>query len=118
MSDTPNVVIVLARCAHSAEPFGVRFEQQGRAWIADWAFALRESVARREGYEATRLDGSFGFAHAYPGCPYCESSGLVKCGCGRVACWNGRSRRVFCPWCGSSGTLHGAIRSLDAGSDR
>jgi hypothetical protein len=114
-----NVVVVLARCGQSREPFGIRFEEKGRGqWIADWAFDLEEGVAKREGYDRDAIKGTFGFAEDYPGCPTCRAGSCFKCGCGKVSCWDGVQRTVTCPWCGKTGTLSGSFDSLSAGGDR
>jgi hypothetical protein len=119
MSELPHVVIVLARCSRSRQGFGIRFEEmQQRQWVADWAFALRETTARKEGYDRGEIAGAFAFAAVYPGCPYCGVRGIFKCGCGKVACWDGETRTVGCPWCGIRCELRGHIESLGAGSDR
>jgi hypothetical protein len=114
----PKVVIVMARCSHSQQSFGIRFEQKlPNQWVADWAFAIKEAAAKREGYDKSEIAGSFGFDAAYPGCPYCEASGIFKCSCGKVACWDGKCRKVTCPWCGRSSEIAGEIESLSVGKD-
>ena len=79
---------------------------------------MKEAVAKREGYDKSQISGSFAMEPAFPGCPHCQGRGFVKCGCGKVACWNGESQTVTCPWCGQCGQLGGQIESLDAGGDR
>lgn len=126
-----NVAIVLARCQKRGGAFGIRFEKEtgevgaggleiGRAdrWLADWAFPLAEAAGRREGYDDAAIDGSFHFATRYPGCPWCESRGIVSCECGKVACWDGRSESVRCPWCEARSTIGGTIDKLRSGRDR
>ena len=42
----------------------------------------------------------------YPGCPYCGSTGWVRCGkCGKLTCYNGEGNSFTCAWCKSSGKL-------------
>lgn len=119
MTRRPHVVIILARCSGHGTDFGIRFEEQEPgSWVADWAFAIREAAARREGYDRTEIAGTFGFAPAYPGCPACAAPGLYRCPCDRAACWDGSSRTVTCPWCGRSGTLTGKVDRLHAEGDR
>jgi hypothetical protein len=122
MREIPNVVVVIARCrtSGSGNIFGIRVEEKGQSqWIADWAFPIQEKKASKEGYANSRICGSFGIDPAlYPGCPYCHAPGFLKCGCGKIACWDGESRVVTCPWCGAKGELGGAIESLNAGNDR
>lgn len=121
MKSFPNVVIVSARCSRTRHLFGVRCEEESRQqWIIDWAFALDETQARREGYDkSTAITGQFALDTSYPNCPYCETAqSLFKCGCGKIACWDSESRFVSCPWCGEGGELGGAVSSMAAGHDR
>jgi hypothetical protein len=116
---TRNIVIVMARCSRSKQGFGIRLERrEGDAWFATWAFAIKDAAAKREGYEKTRIDGRFWMDSAFPGCPYCSAHGFCGCGCGRLACWDGESRTVACPWCGRTAELTGEITSLDGAGDR
>jgi hypothetical protein len=87
-------------------------------WIADWAFAIKEESASREGYQNTTVCGAFAFAAEYPGCPHCGARSIFKCGCGRVACWDGETRRVTCPWCEATAELVDDIKSLRLDGDR
>jgi hypothetical protein len=53
--------------------YGVRVEQtDSECWTATWAFAIKEEVARREGYTSTGFPQNLAYAADYPGCPYCE----------------------------------------------
>lgn len=114
----PQVVVVIARCRHRAENFGIRLEEKsGGQWEADWAFPIGEASAKREGYNQTRVAGSFAIGRDFPGCPSCESNSFFKCSCGKIACWD-EARQVTCPWCRQVIQLSGAIDSLDAGADR
>jgi hypothetical protein len=114
-----NIVIVMGRCSQSKQGFGIRFERRGGdEWAGTWAFAIKDAAAKREGYEKTQMNGRFSLDDAFPGCPHCSAHGFFCCGCGKLACWNGESRVVTCPWCGRSGELSGEITSLDGGGDR
>lgn len=119
--DTPRrVAVIAARCPHARMPFGIRFERgDGDAWNGDWAFAVPAAVARREGYDTVRVEGTIGLAAAYPGCPHCGRRSIFKChGCGKVSCWDGESRTVTCANCDAPTTLSGSIDRLDGGADR
>ena len=119
MSQLPNVVVVLARCAGTRQPFGIRFEEKGSGqWIGDWAFVLQEASAKREGYDRSSIAGTFGFAGTYPGCPSCRVRSFFKCSCGKVSCWNGEQRTVTCAWCSCTVELSDSIASLSVGGDR
>lgn len=119
MTERPHVEIVMGRCRHSKAGFGIRFESQGAGrWVADWAFAVKERSARKEGYDRGQIAGSFDFGPKYPGCPHCGAGGCFKCVCGKVSCYDNEARTVTCPWCGGSGVVSGEVRSLGAGRDR
>ena len=119
MNEMPQVVIVMARCSGSKQSFGIRFEEKARGqWAADWAFAVKETSASKEGYDRGKVTGNFWFDDGYPGCPYCRVRSIFRCGCGKVACWDGERRTVTCPWCNGAGELRGQIDALTAGTDR
>ena len=111
--------VVVARCSQAGQGFGIRFEEKGRGrWIANWAFDDTETSARRERYDRGEISGTFEFDAGYPGCPHCSAPSIFQCVCGKVACWDGESRAVTCPWCGTSVELRDPIGSLSASADR
>jgi hypothetical protein len=111
--------VVMARCSRSGQGFGIRFEEQGRGrWIANWAFATKETSGRRESYGRGEISGAFEFDAAYPGCPHCRAPSIFQCICGQVACWDAESHAVTCPWCGTAIELRNPIGSLSARADR
>ncbi len=122
---TPKVVIIMARCSKNKQSFGIRLEEKlPGEWIADWAFAIKESVAKREGYEKSEITGSFLIDDAYPGCPYCEEKSFVLCKgtlfsrCNKVSCCSGEQGSIHtCPWCGNKAKISGYIENLSAGND-
>lgn len=117
----PRVVIVLARCSRREASFGMRLEETlPDQWVVDWAFPVREGEARREGYDRAVVQGVFLLGKTYPGCPHCEWRDFVRCGCGRVGCYDGQNLAYTCPWClrtGRVGTGGGGISRLEAGGD-
>ena len=118
MSELPNVVIVIARCSRSHQRFGIRFEEKDHDhWIADWAFAIKETPASREGYHRGEISGVFGFDTTYPGCPHCGAPSMFQCVCGEIACWDSERRAVNCPCCGTTVDLRDQIDSLSAVRD-
>lgn len=118
MNEMLNVVVVLARCVRSKEHFGIRLEEKEEdKWVADWAFAVKERYAKKEGYDKEEIMGVFAIDAVYPGCPHCQSKLLVKCGCGRVACWDGEKRLITCPWCGAKSEIAGVVDRLSAMED-
>ena len=119
MNELPRVVIVMARCNKSRNNFGIRFEEKKRGqWVADWSFAIKETSAKKEGYDKGVISGSFVFENDYPGCSYCHARPVFKCSCGKVSCWNGEQLRVTCPWCLSQGELSDGVESLGTETDR
>ena len=56
METKPNeAVIMLCKCGHSHKTYGLRTEKLGRNhWRVTWAFAIRESAAKNEGYVVTK----------------------------------------------------------------
>lgn len=114
-----NVVIVLAKCRNSRQIFGIRIEEKSSShWLADWAFPIQDKKAAKEGYGQSEVRGSFRLDPAYPGCPHCHAPGFFKCSCGKVACWDGATRMVACPWCSSNVELSGTIDKIDTKHDR
>jgi hypothetical protein len=119
VKERPNVVILMARCSRNQRSFGIRVEEKKSGhWVADWAFAIEETSAEREGYDQSEIRGAFNFANTYPGCPHCQAPSVFQCVCGEVACWDGESLTVTCPWCGTVIELREQIEALKVTSDR
>jgi hypothetical protein len=121
----PKVAIVMARCSHSKQSFGIRLEEKiSGNWLADWAFPLKESTAKKEGYYNNQIIGSFSIDPAYPGCVYCERKNFCLCSgsqlspCNKVGCAGEQESNYTCPWCGAKSKIEGLIQSLDSGTDR
>lgn len=118
--EIPNVVVVVARCSNRAEDFGIRLEEVSVShWEADWAFALSSRTAKREGFaEQSVIEGRMLVAEAYPGCPHCDARSFSGCGCGRIACWDGDSTIVTCPWCHQTFELDRELTEVRSERDR
>lgn len=115
----PNVAVILARCRRYRHGYGIRIEEYDRGtWIGDWAFAVRDDVARRERYDNSVIEGHFSFSDSYPGCPHCGDTFAFLCGCGRSACWDDQTRIVTCPWCGVRGEVAGHVTRIAIDGDR
>jgi hypothetical protein len=114
-----NVVIITAHCSKTGHRMGIRLEEKSRRhWVADWAFKIKESIASKEGYDKSRVDGQFEFSHDFPGCPHCESKSFVLCDCQNLLCYEASSRRFKCPKCGIIGTVgNDVVTSLTASQD-
>jgi len=103
--------VILAKCGTHSGTFGIRVEKRENDWVSTWAFRVDDSKARREGFDKTKIKGSFRSVDDYPGCPYCGGGELVQCGCGKMICYKeggayGKIERKTgsnsfrCPWCG------------------
>jgi|GEM_PF-912854 hypothetical protein len=113
-----NIAIVIGKCGHNKQIFGIRFQRDAQnLWLATWAFAIKELIAQREGYAATKLDGRFIFDERFPGCPYCKAKSFFCCECGKLACCDVKLAVVDCPWCGIHGRITGDATSLTGGGD-
>ncbi len=119
INNMPNVKVLMARCSSTGESFGVRLEEvTPGAWLADWAFHIKDAQARKEGYHENVVTGEFGFASKYPGCPHCGRDSLVRCRCEEITCWDGDSRNVSCPSCGRKGKIGTPVTKLKTDIDR
>ena len=112
-------IIILSKCSNKKGSFGIRVEEKSPGkWFADWAFAIQDTVAKKEGYDNVTIP-SFDIENAYPGCPYCENKYYFQCSCNnKLSCWNGRDRTVTCGWCDHKAELSGEIESITVGGDR
>ena len=108
-----NAVVALCKCSQTKESFGIRFERDGKEWTYTWAFPIQERTALKEDYDKTQITGSILEGPEYPGCPHCGTKGFFYCSCGKLNCWDGRSRTATCSWCGQTGELTDGIDSLN-----
>ena len=106
MSEHKEAVIVLAKCGKSHKAYGMRVEKRGKNnWVITWAFPIKESSAKREGYDKTTIKGSLQFSGNYPGCPYCGGKNFTVCSCGHLNCTILKNGMFTCEWCGKRGVL-------------
>jgi len=98
-SDLINAIVLLAKCQHSSEEFGIRCEEQDNHWMADWAFAISGHAAARERFADNQLTGMLIMEINYPGCPHCFATSIVLCPCGRITCHKPQADSAWCPWC-------------------
>jgi len=112
--------VALCRCKETHKTYGVRFEKVSEGnWKYTWAFKIKESSAKREGYDGTIIDGRIFPDEEYPGCPYCGEKYFVVCSCGKLNCHTHNSGLFKCEWCGLEGelsTYDGA--GIKSGGDR
>ena len=97
--------VVVCKCKKKHALYGVRFERMAGEWKYTWAFALKESTARSEGYDKMTIKGQISPTSEYPGCPYCGAMGFVICECGKLNCYTPGARKFTCEWCGETGTI-------------
>jgi hypothetical protein len=60
--------------------------------------------------------------HSSARCPYCGDGGWVKCGCGKLSCQGGVTKRDgrewhVCPWCDKGGYIEGTFETIDGEMD-
>lgn len=112
--------VALCKCKETHKTYGVRFEKTAEGnWVYTWAFPIKESSAKREGYDGTVIEGAIMPREDYPGCPYCGSKFFVVCSCGKLNCNIGTPGLFICEWCGMKGELGGYDGSgIHAGGDR
>ena len=98
--------MVLAKCGESHRSYGIRVEKTGTdCWLVTWAFPIKETSAKREGYDRVQIKGNIHFSDEYPGCPYCSGHSLTVCSCGRLSCTILRNNIFTCEWCGTEGQI-------------
>jgi len=105
------VNIVIAKCCKHNQTFGLRLEKINNNWLRTWAFKIKESSVKREGYDKNPINGTLMPMPSYPGCPYCKADNVVLCGCGKVSCYLSESKSVYCYWCN---TKHDQIMLADS----
>lgn len=94
--------VIIQKCSKSNQFFGVRIQKTPNGdWVRTWAFPVKESYGKTEGFDKNNICGSMFATEEYPGCPYCEAYGFVQCGkCNKISCWDGEESPT-CPWCGT-----------------
>lgn len=106
MNEFKEAVIVLAKCGENHKTYGMRVEKHGNDnWLVTWAFPIKESSAKREGYDKTTIRGNIRFSDDYPGCPFCGGTQLTVCSCGHLGCTIVKNGVVTCEWCRTQGQI-------------
>ena len=108
---------VLCRCETTRKMFGIRFEKREKVWFYNWAFPVKESNARNEGYDHTRVEGELARDPEYPGCLSCGAPGFFRCSCGKMTCWDGKKPEAVCAWCGRASKIRDDLKSLEGTTD-
>ena len=99
------VTVICSRCGKNKTLYGIRTEKTSGRWYFTWAFPLKDSVAKNEGWSDTVINESPSNREDFNGCPYCKSKALIYCSnCHQLNCYN--SEEYFtCAWCGQGGTV-------------
>lgn len=106
MEKVNEAVIVLAKCGSNHQTYGLRTEKVGKnQWLVTWAFPIKESAAKREGYDKTTVKGDIQFSDDFPGCPYCGGHNWTVCSCGHLGCTILNNGVYTCEWCGTQGQI-------------
>lgn len=106
MSEITEAVIVLCKCGKQHKTYGIRSERvAANFWSCTWAFPIKESSAKREGYDKSSIRGNISFTNEFPGCPYCGGRNWTVCSCGHLSCTIVEHGVFTCEWCGTKGTI-------------
>ncbi|MBC9987883.1 hypothetical protein E4P24_16125 [Haloferax sp. AS1] len=109
------VVRASARCMYSEGPFTIRFERRGNAWAATSTSKPTGGDGRGGSSGTAQVSGQFEFPPEYEGCPHCSNTGLFVCAdCDNIACWDGNTNPVVCPWCSAENPIEGDIENIEA----
>jgi hypothetical protein len=64
------VGVIISKCSKFKELFGIRIENlESNNWVCNWAFKIKEDVAKREGYDNNKITGNFFIKFRVPGMP-------------------------------------------------
>jgi hypothetical protein len=110
-----DVVRASARCMYSEDPFTIRFERRGNAWAATSTSVPTGGDGGGGSSATAQVSGPFEFPPEYEGCPHCSNTGLFVCAdCDNIACWDGNTNPVVCPWCSAENPIEGDIENIEA----
>lgn len=111
---TKEMIAVMCRCSKTNKLFGIRFDKaKGQVWECAWAFPMKEGAEKREKGYSSSVKGSFVIGDEYPGCPHCGNPSFFLCvRCGKISCWDGKTRRVVCPNCDFKSYLDSPITEI------
>lgn len=106
MNKITEAVVVLSKCGEVHKTYGIRAEKKAaNSWEFTWAFPIKVSSAKREGYDKTNVGGYIQCSEDYPGCPFCGRANFVVCNCGHISCKIVQGDLFACEWCGTKGTI-------------
>ena len=107
MNEFTEALVVLSKCGEVHKTYGIRTEKKSvDSWAFTWAFPIRESSAKREGYDKSSIRGNIQCTEEYPGCPYCKQRNFIFCsGSGHINCYVVKGDTFTCEWCSMQGKL-------------
>ena len=119
MNEINDAVVVLCKCGKHHKTYGIRAEKrESDSWACTWAFPIKESSAKREGYDKSSIKGNIVFTEEFPGCPYCGGRNWTVCSCGHLNCTLVTNGIFTCEWCGAQGTISDYTgEAISAGMD-
>lgn len=119
MGNINEAVVVLCKCGKVHKTYGIRTERlSGKRWNMTWAFPIKESAGKREGYDKVSVSGDIMMTNDYPGCPYCGLKNITVCQCGHISCTITRGNIFTCEWCGEQGQISEYMgEKISAGMD-
>ena len=99
--------VIMAKCPKRMnQTYGMRTQlMEDGDWWRTWAFPMKESTGKREGYDKVSVSGDIVMTDEYPGCPYCGQKNITVCSCGHISCTITHGGIFTCEWCGSQGRI-------------
>lgn len=87
-------------------------------WRVTWAFPIKKTVAKHEGYDRISVNGDIIFDDEYPECHYSGEHHLTVCSCGHLGCAILRDNIFTCERCGTQGMVGDySDQAIKAGTD-
>ena len=102
-------------CRTEGNFFMIQMDRVGDQWhmvYANNVDAGGQAIMPPAGNEII-LDGAQVYLSDKFRCPSCKNANIVSCGlCGKIACWDGASKRVICPHCKHEGNVSGRMKAV------
>ena len=97
-----DLMVVMAACYRTKQPWGITLEKKGNYCEFQWAFKISKEKSHHEGYDKNKFHGEVRFSEDYPGCPHCGTKNFYQCGkCKTIICMpDDIGEKATCPCCG------------------